>query len=273
MTQKTLTKGFDMRIIFAILAILIAIPYFYPLGLPLTLSRTTVAYAAVMEDLQPGDIIVISSDCTVGGLASVGGSIEVTLKYFVERGDVKIIIWGTHWDAHVVFQTVMAPILEDLEYGTQYVFFGYIPGAEVAVAKLADDILGILTTDFYGTPITDLSVMDGINDANDIDVLFSYDTWGSLDYYIGHWHSRYNSKIAAGILGQSMSVAEAQFAAKQLVGISGDARGAAELEQYLKIPGRASIITDTLSLSHMLVLILLAIGNIQYFLERSRGGK
>ena len=85
MTQKTLTKEFDMRTIFAILAILIAIPYFYPLGLPLTLSRTTVAYAAVMEDLQLGDIIVISSDCTVGGLASVGGSIEVTLKYFVAR--------------------------------------------------------------------------------------------------------------------------------------------------------------------------------------------
>jgi len=222
-----------------------------------------------MKGIEAGDTILITTDVTVGALSMMGGSMTVTAKYFAQRGDVNILVWGTHWDALVVYRTVLEPIFKDLEYGKQVVFYGYIPGQETAVAKLADDIPGLLTVDYFGTPTEDLPIMNGITNAADIDMIFTFDTWGARGYYVGHWFERYGTKICAATSGAAIATIETQFSTGQLVGAAIDARGGAELELLFHMPGRASVTTDTLSLTHSFVLLLLVIGNIQYLRKRA----
>jgi hypothetical protein len=56
---------------------------------------------------------------------------------------------------------------------------------------------------------------------------------------------------------------------KLLDGFIGSARAAAEFESLINKPGEAAVTTDTLSTSHLWLVILIIIGNIGFILERS----
>ena len=50
-------------------------------------------------------------------------------------------------------------------------------------------------------------------------------------------------------------------------------KGAAEYEQLIGKPGTASVGMDAQSLTHLLIVIFVIVGNIQYFLSKRKGGK
>jgi hypothetical protein len=47
-------------------------------------------------------------------------------------------------------------------------------------------------------------------------------------------------------------------------------RGAAEYESLLRKPGLASVGMGSISLAHVLIMVLIVIGNIGYFATRAR---
>jgi len=259
----------DPRIIFWLLLILMALPLILPLGLPITISNYTVKFKEVMESVPAGGTVILSLDHSVGAATNVRGQEQALARYYASRGNVKIIILGTHQDTYVNYLAYCKPVFDEfkLEYGKNYILFGYIPGLETGIAKLADDMRAF-STDHFGTPINTLSVMNNIKNANDINVVYTMDTSGVSQFYIGQWYQRYKTKIVGVFLGQEISQAEAQYKAGQLAAISGDIRGAAELEKVFGYTPKSAKITDTMSLTHGLILILLVLGNVQYFLSK-----
>jgi hypothetical protein len=269
MSIRNWLEDIDPRIIFWLLVILIALPMITPLGLPVFISDNTERFAEEMREVPSGGAIVMSLDHSVGAATNVRGQERVIARFFGQRGDVRILIWGIHQDTFVNFQTNIEPILQeyDMEYGKDYVLLGYLPGQETAVAKLADNVRAF-SVDHFNNPVNDLEALEGLQDASDIDKVFTFDTSQATDYYIGHWYQRYDTQICGSYLGQYISTAEAQLSAGQLQAISGDIRGAAELEAEFDFPPESARITDTMSLTHSLILLLLLIGNVQYYLSR-----
>ena len=50
-------------------------------------------------------------------------------------------------------------------------------------------------------------------------------------------------------------------------------KGAAEYEQLLKKPGSASVGMDAQSITHLLIVLFVVVGNIQYFVSKKKGGE
>lgn len=260
------------RIIFIAVFVILMIPFLFPLGIPVKITDYVIEYRDAMDDVPEGGTVWMSLDSAIGGMIETGGSMVVTAKYFTnDRPDVHIIFVGMHYDSLLAFKSYIQPIVKDREYGVDYVWLGYIPGADAAISKLADDIKGIIYTDFEGTPVSELPIMDNINNANDIDLLFSYDTYGHAWSYVGHWQARYNTKIALGPMTSGLSTAAMYFTAGQIVGLVAGTRGSAELEQLTGYLGFASSTVDALNLGLILVLVLLVICNVGYWGKRLTG--
>lgn len=254
--------------------ILIAIPYMYPLGTPLILTDYTKGYFTALTEVPQGGTVVMSLDSAMGGIIETGGAMAVTTKYFVtQRPDVKLIIWGMHYDAPLVYDSIMVPILKDLEYGVNYIYFGYLPGGEAAVAKLADDPKGMLRFDFSGNSVEQYPIMDDLNNADDVDLVAYYST-GLVGGYIGHWFERYGTKIVGTGLAGGITTATMQIDAGQLIGFAAGVRGSAELEQIAGFPSFATSTLDALNVMNLFIIVILILANVVYYgWQRPREGK
>lgn len=261
------------QVITGLLLLVIALPFLFPVGIPLKITPYSLQIKNALEEVPEGGTILLSLDSAMGGTSETGGAIEAVTKYVVyDRPDVRIIMWGLHYDAIMVFNTFAKDTLEDAEYGTQYVWFGYVPGADAAIAKLSDDVTGILAVDFYGTPTEDLEIMKDINNADDFDLIFTFDTYGHADSYVGHWFERYQTKIVMAVLSGSIPMASMRFTAGQIVGFCGGVKGAAELEKVLGYPGPAYANYDVMNIANIYALALLMIGNLVYFANKTKRG-
>jgi hypothetical protein len=259
------------NVIFLVVFILILIPYIRPLVLPINITQVVDDYQKAMEDVPQNGRVVISLDSSVGGILETGGAMVATVKFYLnQRPDVDMIIWGMHYDCPIVWSQYIEPVFEgsDAVYGEDYVWLGYIPGADSAIGKLSDDITGVIAVDAYGTPIDQIPIMEGVENANDIDLLFSYDTYGHGWSYIGHWNARYNTKIDLTIGAGGIPQAEVYYANGQVEGFCGGPKGCAELETLLGYPGIAIPTMDSANLALIFSLFLLLICNVGTYMKR-----
>ena len=55
-------------------------------------------------------------------------------------------------------------------YGEHYVFLGYIAGVQMAIASVLGGSAAIVSSDYLGTPIDQIPVLNGISGSQDIDI-------------------------------------------------------------------------------------------------------
>jgi hypothetical protein len=118
----------------------------------------------------------------------------------------------------MVFESADAPIMFDItseeygivipewrKYGEDWVRFGYYPGLESGVSVLADDISAMYSTDYYGTPIEDLPIMDDVKTAADFDLWVQVTSWTYVaEYIVRQIYARYGVPIAFSPAGMTI---------------------------------------------------------------------
>jgi hypothetical protein len=82
-------------------------------------------------------------------------------------------------------------------------------------------------------------------------------------------HDMYKTPVSGGVTAVSApSIMPYVNEQKQLTGLLGGMKAAAEYEALIKIPGSATQGMDAQSLAHLIIIILILIGNINYFYNR-----
>jgi hypothetical protein len=261
----------DRRILYWVLFIVLMLPYIRPLGLPITISPTTRALYEELEQVESGEVCLLSINIAVSSWPDCLPSMVACVKTLL-RKEAKIIVWSIDaGDVDITWDKIVSqvPELERCTYGEDYVFFGYIPGQEANVALLGSNIRGLLTLDKYGNHIDELLIMKEINGAEDFRLLLSSDS--SLDWinwYIQQWHTNYGTPV--GSIGVSVlgSLLMPYYRSGEIFGMSVGSRGGAELEILIKAPGEAVQNLDSISLSHLLVVVPIILVNIGYLARR-----
>ena len=165
----------DYRVIYAIFIILVGLPLVMPLGVPMTVGDPVKNYAATIEGLEAGDVVL----CYFSGYATMLPDIEpvylTTWRMLLDK-DVRLLILLTHVDSPIVIETHFNDVLmaEDdygKVYGEDYMFFPYIDITEPVELAFAADMRVVFSKDTYGTSLDDLPVMAGVESAKDIDLL------------------------------------------------------------------------------------------------------
>jgi hypothetical protein len=191
------------------------------------------------------------------------------------RQEAKIIVWSIDFaDVDITWEKLVSqvPDLDHYTYGEDYVFFGFIPGQEANVALLGSNIRALLTLDKTGTSIDDLPIMKEVNSAEDFRLVLSSDSgidW--ISWYIQQWHTNYGTPIGEIGVSTAASILMPYFRSGEIFGMSAGSRGGAELESLIKAPGEATLTLDSISLSHLLVVVFIIFANVGYFAKRRIG--
>jgi hypothetical protein len=264
----------DRRVFYWILFIALMVPFLNPIGFPIKISENTrdLYEGITADEVNEGDIWIINFGYGVSAWPECHPATTVCAKALFREG-AKIIIMGSHYDVELTYNKLQDTAKEDFAgkvYGEDYVFLGYFTGAEAAIAQMASEIRSLYPTDHFGTDLDDVPMMNGVEDWSDIAGVLSSDTGDVGSYFLRQWQGPHGTKLAQIGIAMLGSTGIPLWLAGNYFGISVGSRGGAELEALIGEPGGATVAMDSISVSHLLIVIAVILANIGVLTQRGR---
>lgn len=277
LTDSIIKLGYiDRRYIFMIIAIVVLLPLFFPLGLPIRATDSTrVAYEA-MEKLEPGSKVLVSFEYGPSTKPEIHPMAIAVLRHLFKKGH-KIYITCLWPDGQFMAQEALHQVAEgefNKTYGTDYVLLGFRPGNEAVIKGLVSDLRKMYTVDVRGSLIDEIPMMAGMKNINDFDFIFSASAGypGTVEW-VQYAADPTGIPMSTGTTSIQVNEVMPYVQSGQINGILAGMPGAAEYESLIQKPGIGTSGMDAQSVAHLVIVLFIIFGNVAFFLERQRSKK
>ena len=260
----------DRRYIFILIALTVIIPLLLGTTMSVTVTDEVRAVYDYIEELPPGSTIMVALDYDPAALAELTPMAIAILRHAYSR-NIKVIgmtLWltgATYGDR--VMREAAEGVAEEWE---DYVYLGFITGYTSVVMRMGEDISAVFPEDYGGKPVSGIPVMQSIKNYKDIALVVDLAAGSSPRAWIVYAGTTYKQTIAIGCTGVSAVGFYPFLNSKQIIGLIGGMKGAAEYEKLIETRGPASIGMASQSIAHIAIILLVVIANISYFATRRR---
>ena len=165
-------------------------------------------------------------------------------------------------------------------YGQGYVNLGFIPGQAAAIRLLGESLQLAFPRDFQGTPLSDLTVMEGLTSIQSFDLVIELAaTQDTLRWWIEQAGMPYSISLGAGVSAAVAPMARPYYQTepRQLVGLVGGVPDAAVYEALRSgqdsLVGTMAARLDSQLAGHLVLILVLLVGNGVYLVRRGTGGE
>jgi len=291
----------DYRIIYAVFIVMLSIPIFSPLGIPMKVSQPVQDYYNAIVNLPPDSAILVHSFVDLSVWADTGPILIATWKTIwdiAEEKNIKIIAYTSLSDgalkmSDLLLDEIKPPQWRADSYGETWVDLGYIPVVNEPVqASFAADITSVAATDghiydvgseWVGTPLLDIPVVKDIaargGDPNVINVydfdLYIWGSWGctSPDQWVRQFWTTgnplYELPMVMMTIGNCVPNVMPYYGAdKPILGFVPGSAGAAGLELLCGHKGEGIVMADIGDLAGIATVFFLILGNVSYWGKR-----
>jgi hypothetical protein len=124
--------------------------------------------------------------------------------------------------------------------------------------------------DYYGTTLDSIPMMRGIKNYDNVKAVINLSAGNVSDMWVADGNARYGVKLALSMTGVMAADYYPYYQSKQVFGIIGGMKGAAEYEVLCKNPGTATEAMKVQVFAHIVIIIFIIIGNLAYFLGRRK---
>ncbi|HEV8479682.1 MAG TPA: hypothetical protein VGR66_02715 [Candidatus Eisenbacteria bacterium] len=267
-------RGLDRRWIFVAVWVLVMIPLLFPLKLPIAPTARAVEYYEEIEKLKPGDIVLLSADYDPASGPELGPMLRSSLTQLC-RHKVKIVgdcLWP---GGPPLLEQGFNQVARDqfhYQYGVDYVNLGFKEGREAVILAMGNSIPGTFASDFRGTPVTQLPLMNKVTNLSSVKLLVNISAgYPGTKEWVQQASRRFNLKIISGCTAVSAPEYYAYLQSNQLLGLLGGMAGAAEYEKMTGITGSATKGMDAQSSVHLLIMLCILMGNLAHWAARRQG--
>jgi hypothetical protein len=190
--------------------------------------------------------------------------------------------------ARVIAQNALLGKPQEIVYGKNWVNLGYRPGTILFIQALAksDNLSNFFKEDAYGSAVATLPLMRGINSISDLLGVGEFTgNAGVIDIYIQFLQRNgLTLPLFHGCTSITIPDGYIFLDSGQLTGLLEGVSGAAWYEELLRknVPDSVRLslskgegssamrINTALGVGQLLIILLIALGNLQFYLKRSR---
>ncbi len=261
----------DRRLLFVAVALAVAIPVLFPLGLPVVPGKESRDFFAALEQLQPGDVILFSFDYEADSRAEMDPMTRVVWRYCLGRG-VRIIALTNYAGGPGVAEPYIELATKQLGqvYGEDVVFLGYNPDYSGTILRLGESFRATFPADQYGRSTADFPLLQRANRYADTKLIVTIAASSLAEYWTIWAHGKYDAKVIAGATAIQAVHLYPYYQTGQVSGFLGGLKGAAELERLAELPGDATRGMDSQTTGHAVIVLFILLGNVAYFAQRRR---
>ncbi len=267
-------ENLDRRWVYLLSWLFVLFPLIYPLGLPVPINKESQQWFKAISDIPDGSTVVFAPMYGTSGMPELFPMTLATMHQLWSK-DVKVIVVSFWAEGPLVFTQLLAqmdPTSYGKVYGEDWINLGYIPGSEPAMRAFGDDMAKAVAKDYIeGKNLSEFPIMQTVNSANDIDLIISIETGTpGLTEWLRQWNEPYKTPIVVGCIGVSAPGMAPFLQSGQLNALLPGLTSSAEYELLLNRKGLAIAGVDAVSMSHILVVALVVLGNIAYFVNRGK---
>jgi len=273
-------QNINRRYIYLLAWVFVLFPLLFPLGLPVPIGRESKAWKEYIENIPSDSTIIVSLDYGVSGMPELYPMTVATMHHLwrdTQTKNFKIVVVASWNQGPLVFDTLLDQMNPDSTYGVVYgedwIELGWIPGGETGMAALATDMWSQTPVDFLeNRPLSDYPIMENIKTAEDIDLIVSFETGTpGLPEWLRQWNTPFGTPFIVGCIGVSVPGMAPYLDSGQLDALMPGLTASGEYEILIGRPGLAVSGLDAVSMSHLLVVLLVVVGNIAFFASKSKG--
>lgn len=300
-TQKSIWDkmgGLDYRIIYATFLILLIIPVFSPIGIPMKVQGPVQAYYDAIMKLPPGSTILMHSFVDLSVWADTGPILIATWKMLwsiPQANNIKIIAYTSLSDGAIKMDDLLKGELKPPQwridtYGTTWMDLGFINLPDEAIrATMAGNFAAVAPKDnhiysigsaFKGKNLLEIPVAKEIaamgGDPNVLNVYdFDIGIWGSWgctdpDIQVRQFWTTGSPPYALPLLFMTIANCVPNTVPyygpdKPIKGYIPGSAGAAGLELLANVKGQGTVMADIGDLAGVATVFFLALGNLSYF--------
>lgn len=259
----------DRRWIFLAMALLVAGPLLWPVGLPIVVSEPVRRYHAALEAVPPGSPVLVACDYDPGNRPEMVPITKTTLRHLFDRGCRPIVLCLWNGGPALVDQTLEEVADEyrargvPLVSGVHYEDLGYKAGYEAVMVLMGQGITGAFPRDHHDRDTRTLPAMRGITNYSSFPLLVSISGgYPGTKEWVQQVNSRFHLPMVSGCTAVSAPEYYPYLQSGQLRGLLGGMAGAAEYEKLRGEKGPATRGMDAQSLAHFFIALCVVMGNV-----------
>ena len=260
------------RIIHLLLAVVVVVPFLCDIKLPGEPSPLVKQIYDDVEALEPGSVVLFSLDFDPGSQAELAPMTIAALRHCFKKDLHPIVM--THWFSGLglhkrLLEETAEEFAPDKKSGRDYVLLGFRPGMQSVILSMGDSITGAFDKDYYGKITEGMEALKGVNSLKDIDYALVLSAGGTINgMWIPYGSDRYGFPIGAGCTAVTAPDLYPFEQSKQITGIIGGLRGAADYEVLVGALGDASRGMVAQSFAHLYIIGLIIVANIEEFVKK-----
>jgi len=264
----------DRRWIFLGVALLVITPLLFGFHLaPVMPSHRAKGFYDAIEEVPEGSTVLVAGDYDPGTTAENYPMHLAAVRHLMRR-NVKIIGVELYPGGPPLADQVLR--IAGAEYGKKqdvdYVNLGYKVGNELVMSSMGSSIPTTFPVDNRGVPVSQIPVMKGIENFQQIKLLVSISAgYPGTKEWVQQVVSRFHLPMVAGVTAVSAPEYYPYLQSGQLRGLLGGMAGAAEYEVLIHKPGLASRGMDAQSMAHVFIAFMILLGNLAFLPQRKKG--
>lgn len=264
-------SNLDRRIIFLMIFLAVLLPLIFPIKLPITGAQPPVkATYDYIESLAPGSVVLISISYDPGTMPELYPMTIAAVRHCFMKNlrvlGVSLTVTGVGIGESALKETAAE---YNKKEGIDFVYLGFKPGP--VPIQMGENIHTAFPTDYKGMEMNNLPMMSGVKTYKDIALIMDFTASGTP--YIIYAVTKYkedNVRLALGVTAVGAADYYMYLQTKQLVGLLGGLRSAAEYEVLINKPDKGCVRMDSQSFAHLLIIALILLGNVTYFVVRKK---
>ncbi len=267
MSKLEKLSNIDRRIIYLIIAIVVIVPFFIPVSLPIYVTTPVQNIYDHIDSLKEGSVVMIGFSFGPSTMPELYPMCLAVLRHCYSK-NLKVIGVCLHSEGATIADETMRRVAQEYGYKEHenYAYLGFKVQPVAVILGIGEDISIPFPSDYTGTPLSKIPIMKNIRNYNDIDIVVDFGSGNSPEWWVTYAGSKYHETIAAGCTGVMVSGLYPYLNTGQLIGIIGGLKGAAEYEKLIDQKGKAFLGMRVQSFAHVAIVLLVIFGNVVYLL-------
>jgi hypothetical protein len=290
-------KNIDRRWVFLFVALGVALPMIFQMGFPVFPGKAVKGLFNFVDKLPEGQRCFLSFDYDPASEPELGPSATALLIHMF-RKNLKPICGGNWPLGGEMAEAALAKAVKvyeetydkfkaegklapgakpKLKKGVDYVNVGFKPGAIIHVKALANDFMGPYPADREGNPTRTMQIFANEDGSRfsmaEIGLIMSFTAGtGGIEAFI-NVAGDHKRPMAAACTSVNIPRFTTYMQTGQLKGMTGGLPGAAEYEELVEYMGRGKEGMAPQSMSHLIIMFFIIIGNIAFIAEQRKAKK
>jgi len=268
--RRIALAGVARRLIYLALALAVIIPLAAPpnelTGITIAPSPAVAAFYDIVEKLPAGSIVLVAFDYDPSTSEEMDLQAKAIVHHLFQK-NLNVLTISTVPEGAGLGPSLVDRVTRQYkgyQYGRHYLHLGFLPARETGLGDLVRNLVGMLKEDARDKkPLATFALWQKLSSLTDIALIIVLaGSQDSVKIWVEQVGAPSARPMVAGVTASAQPLVEPYRQAGQLKGLVSGLPGAAEYEIITNRPDRAVASLDAQSAAHLVLLIVLVLGNL-----------